>query len=132
MSQSKQLSSSFSVSSSCQACNQKIICCQSYSITVSSVLTKTWLFECLMLVSLCEQTEQLPDLQDWCCSPMAMTRKEKNMINMILCSIRLQVQLFPLSTDKHLNCKLFVNITVTGKSVQQETKLAASQLGADR
>lgn len=51
---------------------------------------------------------------------------------MILCSIRLQVQLFPLSTDKHLNCKLFVNITVTGKSVQQETKLAASQLGADR
>lgn len=51
---------------------------------------------------------------------------------MILCSITLQVQLFPFSTDKHLNCKLFVNITVTGKSVQQETKLAASQLGADR
>lgn len=89
MSQSKHLSSSFPVSASFQACNQKIMRCQSFSITVHAAqfLSRCgfWNVWC----SLCEQTETT----SWLLSPLsaavnvlvAMTRKEKNTETIFFC-----------------------------------------------
>ena len=45
--------------------------------------------------------------------------------------LHLASEIYPVDLN-NLNCELYSNITVTGNGVLQETKLAATQLGADR
>lgn len=86
-----------------------------------SVFVKMCVFEHLKLISLCEQTEKCPDV------------RYLQLLIYLFCNGKTKQkikQVLVFTATGYL--ETVENISLTSNSVQQETKLAASQFGADR